>query len=41
MNVGVFSKLQQVNLQEKDLYEGLSIDGRTTLEWILKKRESR
>ena len=26
-----------LNLQERDLYERLSVDGRTILEWILKK----
>ena len=37
--VGMFSKLYQVNLQERDLYEGLGVDGRIilVLEWILTK----
>jgi hypothetical protein len=26
-----------LNLQERDLLEGLGVDGRTILEWILKK----
>ena len=30
-------KILQVNLQERALYEGLGVDGRTTLEWNLKK----
>ena len=33
--VGVLSK--QVHLQEKDLQEGLGVDGKTILEWILNK----
>ena len=30
-------KILQVNLQERDLRGGLSVDGRTILEWILKR----
>ena len=28
---------QQVNLQERDLWGGLGVDGRTILEWTLKR----
>ena len=34
---GVLSKFQQVNLQERDLWGGLGVDGRTILEWTLKR----
>ena len=37
MKVGVLSKFSQVNLKERGLKEGLGEDGRTILEWILKK----
>ena len=30
-------KILKVNLQERDLQEGLDVDGKTILEWILKK----
>ena len=35
--VGVLSKFQQVNLQERDLWGGLGVDERTILEWTLKR----
>ena len=35
--VGVLSKLEQVNLQERDLQACLGVDGRTILEWTLKR----
>ena len=35
--VGVLSEFVQVNFQERDLYEGLIVDGGTILEWALKK----
>jgi hypothetical protein len=35
--VGVLSKVQQVNLQERDLWGGLGVDRRTILEWTLKR----
>ena len=31
------SKIKQVNLQERDLWGGLGVDGRTILEWTLKR----
>ena len=33
----MLSKFRQVNLQERDLCEGLDVDGRTILEWIIKE----
>ena len=35
--VGVLSKFQQGHLQKRDLEEGLGVDERTIVEWILKK----
>ena len=35
--VGEFSTFYQVHLQEIYLLEGLGVDGRTILEWIVKK----
>ena len=35
--VGVLSKFLQLNLQERYLWEGLGVDGRTELEWTLNK----
>ena len=35
--VGELSKFKQVNLQERDLWGSLGGDGRTILEWILKR----
>ena len=35
--VGVLSKFYQVNLQERDLWGGLGVDGRTILEWTFKR----
>ena len=35
--VGVLSQCSQAKLQEKDVSEDLGVEGRTVLEWILKK----
>ena len=35
--VGMLSKFSRYNLQERDCYEDLGIDGLTILEWILMK----
>jgi len=32
---GVLSKFLRVNLQERDLWGGLGVDGRALLEWTL------
>ena len=37
---GILSKLEQVNLQERDQWEDLGVEGRTILESILTKQES-
>ena len=33
-------KMLTVNLQERDIWGGLGIDGRTILEWTLKRKVS-
>ena len=35
--VGVLSKFEQVNLQGRDISGDLGVDGRTILEWTLKR----
>ena len=32
----MLSKFKQVNLQERDLWGGLGVDGRTILEWTFR-----
>ena len=35
--LGAVSHRFNLNLQERDLWEGLGVDGRTILEWTLKR----
>ena len=35
--VGVLSKFKQENLQERDLWGGLGVDGKAILEWTSKR----
>jgi hypothetical protein len=37
VGVGLPSEFYQINLQERDHQGGLGVDGRTILEWKLKK----
>ena len=35
MKLGILSKFLQVNMKERDFQEGLSVEGRTILDWTL------